>query len=161
MTKEIHFYESIEAVSASCNVLHYWDIVKSAIEKDFPEIHTTQMCMLSSSLLHRGYHMFVHQKNGVVYEITLKSKGGTGNHAVRDSQNVYGMWASNMFRIAKTVDDYVNATNEWNIQGLKYDIDGIIYEDAESIPCDVKNMTVDFYKYYADEDVVILKTEKE
>lgn len=157
MTKEIHFYESIEAVSASCNIIHYWDALNIAIEENFSKIHTTQMCMMSTTLLHRGYRMFVHQANGVVYEITLKSKGGTGDHAVRDSQNVYGMWASNVFRIAKNVDDYAKAIHEIN-EDAKYEIDWILYESFADIPNDIKNVVVKTYKYHADEEIAVIRT---
>lgn len=93
---EIHFYESISTVPV--NIIHDWESVKEAIDRKMAEIHTTQMCMLSNTLLHNNYRVFVHQSNGIMYEITLKSKSGHGDRAVRDSQNVYTMWASNVFR---------------------------------------------------------------
>lgn len=95
---EIHFYESLKVCPAVKNIYLDWESAKFAIEKRIEDIHTIQMCLLSSTLLHKGYRMFVHQDNGVAYEITLKSKGGSGDRAVRDSQNVYAMWAGNVFR---------------------------------------------------------------
>ena len=106
LTMEIHFYESINVVPNNCNVLYDWksihDIWQQMHDKpdnfNVPEIHTTQMCMLSNTWILKGYHMFVHQDNGIVYEITIKSKDNNGNRAVRIAQNVYAMWANNIFR---------------------------------------------------------------
>lgn len=94
---EIHFYESIK-VCPNQNVLHDWESVKNAIENKTIEIHTTQMCMLSSTLFHDGYQIFVHQGDGFVYEITLRTEGNTGDRTVRWAQNMYAMWANNIFR---------------------------------------------------------------
>ena len=62
------------------------------------DIHTIQMCMLSNTWILKGYRMFVHQDNGVVYEIVLRNKNNQGDNAVRISQNTYAMWANNVFR---------------------------------------------------------------
>jgi hypothetical protein len=104
---EIHSYESMAVLPEGKYIIHDWKAM-NVIWEDLhnnPEnlsmtwdIHTTQMCMLSSTWLHKGCRIFVHQDNGIVYEITLKSKGGTGDRAVRDAQNVYAMWAGNVFR---------------------------------------------------------------
>ena len=98
MSKEIHFYESGRVIPLNKTIYMDWQSTKKAIDNKTPEIHTMQMCMLSAALLTSGYRMFVHQDNDISYEITLKSKGGTGDRAVRDAQNVYAMWASNIFR---------------------------------------------------------------
>lgn len=104
---EIHFYESMRVLPEGEYVTYDWKGINSIWEDihdnwDSPMkpfiIHTTQMCMLSNTWILAGYRMFVHQDNGITYEITLKSKGGTGNRAVRTAQNVYAMWASNVFR---------------------------------------------------------------
>ena len=104
---EIHFYESMAVLPYGEVVIYDWKSINDIWNRVYGEnesqnivstIHTTQMCMLSSTWLHKGYRMFVHQDNGIVYEITLKSKGGTGDRSVRDAQNVYAMWASNVFR---------------------------------------------------------------
>ena len=95
---EIHFYESKNVYPKDCKILHDWESVKNAIADKTIDIHTTQMCMLSSTLLLNGYRMFVHQGNGIVYEITIRSKENQGDRAVRVAQNVYGMWSSNVFR---------------------------------------------------------------
>ena len=104
---EIHFYESMAVLPEGKDIIHDWKGMQNiwdCLHNNCNDlnmtsiIHTTQMCMLSTTWLIKGHRMFVHQDNGVVYEITLKSNGGTGDRAVRDAQNVYGMWASNVFR---------------------------------------------------------------
>ena len=95
---EIHFYESIKVCSNGQNILYDWESVKNAIESKTITIHITQMCMLSSTLFHDGYRVFIHQANGFVYEITLRTKDNTGDRTVRWSQNMYAMWANNIFR---------------------------------------------------------------
>lgn len=97
-TMEIHFYEAINVCPSNCEVLIDWESATTAISNKANNIHTTQMCMLSSTLLGDGYRVFVHQGNGIVYEITLRSKDNVSDRAVRYSQNVYAMWASNVFR---------------------------------------------------------------
>lgn len=92
---EIHFYE-FDLGTPDC--LYDWRSTKAAIDAKTPYISTTQMCLLSTTLLLDGYRIFVHQYNNVQYEITLQNKGNTGNRAVRVSQNIYAMWASNVFR---------------------------------------------------------------
>ena len=100
MDKEIHFYESNKVFPNNCNILHDWESVKQALEDRVSQVHTTQMCMLSSHYMQEkyGYRLFVHQGNGIVYEITLRTKDNTGYKTVRHSQNVYAMWAGDIFR---------------------------------------------------------------
>lgn len=103
---EIHFYESLKVVPNNCDIILDWKHIHDIWESmhnecdnwNMQDIHTIQMCMLSNTWILKGYRMFVHQDNGIVYEITLKSQGGTGDRAVRTAQNVYAMWASNVFR---------------------------------------------------------------
>lgn len=102
MSKEIHFYESTYVFPMPWEnkfVWWTWDETKAAIEEQRPEIHTTQMCMLSNTLILNGYRMFVHQNDGFVYEITLKESAGDNRpFTCRVAQNVYAMWASDVFR---------------------------------------------------------------
>lgn len=104
---EIHFYESMRILPEGKYIIHDWEGINSIWEDihanwDSPMkpfmIHTTQMCMLSNTWILAGYRMFVHQDNGIVYEITIKSKDNNDSRAVRIAQNVYAMWASNVFR---------------------------------------------------------------
>lgn len=95
---EIHFYEEASFCPADKNLLIDWQGSYTAIENRREEIHTTQMCLLSSTLFHKGYRVFVHQNNGVAYELTLRTKENNGDKTVRHSQSMYAMWASNVFR---------------------------------------------------------------
>lgn len=101
---EIHFYESTKYFSMpiytaeGCEYCLDWKRTKEAIEKQVGEIHTLQMCLLSTTLLHEGYKVFIHQDNGVMYEITLQTKNNHGNRTVRTCQNMYAMWTNNIFR---------------------------------------------------------------
>lgn len=103
---EIHFYEQMNVVPDDCNIICDWKSINDIWESmhnewdnfNMPEIHTIQMCMLSTTWILKGYRMFVHQGNGVVYEIVLRDKNNQGDNAVRIAQNVYAMWASNVFR---------------------------------------------------------------
>ena len=99
-SKEIHFYESISVIPTDKNVVHDWESINEiwSDRERVGDVHTTQMCMLSTSWILSGYRIFVHQGNGVVYEITLKDKDHNGDRAIRVSQNMYAMWASNVFR---------------------------------------------------------------
>ena len=96
---EIHFYESSKVYPENKEILHDWESVRAALESKVPEVHTTQMCELAMSWkVHGGYRLFVHQGNGIVYEITEKTKDNQGDRAIRISQNAYAMWASGVFR---------------------------------------------------------------
>lgn len=97
-TMEIHFYEAINVCPPDRKILHDWESATIAINNKINEIHTTQMCILGSTLLGNGYKVFVHQGNGITYEITVWSKDNVGNRAVRYSQNLYNLWKSNVFR---------------------------------------------------------------
>lgn len=101
---EIHFYESAKVLPADKHVIYMWETIDNILDRVLndsaavDEIHTTQMCMLSTTWLVKGYRIFVHQSNGVTYEIALKNRDHKGHRAVRVSQNIYGMWASGVFR---------------------------------------------------------------
>lgn len=103
---EIHFYESLKVAPCNCDIIFDWKHINDIWESmhndwdnfNMKDIHTIQMCMLSNTWILAGYRMFVHQDNGIVYEITIKSKENNDSRAVRIAQNVYAMWASNVFR---------------------------------------------------------------
>lgn len=95
---QIHFYESEKAYIKGCKILHDWESTSVALKNEVPEIHTTQMCMLSTTWLLRGYRIFVHQGDGVVYEIVLQTNKKNQVKSVRPGQNIYAMWASDVFR---------------------------------------------------------------
>lgn len=95
---EAHFYESKNVYPKDCEILHDWESLRNAFENKVPEVHTTQMCELSMSWIISGYRLFVHQGNGIVYEITERSKYNCGDRAIRVSQNAFNLWKSNVFR---------------------------------------------------------------
>ena len=95
---EIHFYESYKVYPKDRKILHDWESVRKALENKVHEIHTTQMCELSMFWTVFGYRLFVHQGNGFVYEVTLKTKDNCGQRAIRLSQNAYCLWANGTFR---------------------------------------------------------------
>lgn len=101
MKKQIHFYESKKVIPEKCNILHDWESMNEAIDNKQEIIHTTQMCMLKASFIyHDGYRLFVHQGNGIMYEVRLKERGRPDNQwTIRPSQNAYAMWAANVFRV--------------------------------------------------------------
>ena len=103
---EIHFYESLKVVPNNCDIILDWQHIHDIWESmhnecdnwNMQDIHTIQMCMLSNTWILKGYRMFVHQDNGIIYEIVLRDKNNHGDNAVRIAQNVYAMWASKVFR---------------------------------------------------------------
>jgi hypothetical protein len=159
MDKEIHFYESLNVIPENQRVFYDWQSAIDAIEEMcLDNIHTTQMCLLSTSLIIKGYRVFVHQGNGVTYELHLRDNEHQGDHTLRLSQNMYGMWASNVFRISRTVNDYIKATQQWNVEGLKYEIDGILFDNAKIIPTDLKGKSAESYKFDSNALLVALTT---
>lgn len=103
---EIHFYESTNVIPTNVTVIADWDSMNKIwnslynIEASdiMPEIHTIQMCMLSTTWLLKDYRLFIHQNNGIINEIVLRDKNNQGDNAIRVSQNMYAMWANNIFR---------------------------------------------------------------
>lgn len=102
MKKQIHFYESKQCYPVEkVDILHDWESVNIAIENEEEIIHTTQMCMLKASFIyHDGYRLFVHQGNGVAYEVKIRDKSRPDDQwTIRPSQHAYAMWAANVFRV--------------------------------------------------------------
>jgi YD repeat-containing protein len=100
INREIHFYESMNVLPEDKCVIHDWESINEILRerKQVGEVHTTQMCMLSTTWILSGYRVFVHQGNGIVYEITLRDKDHQGDRAIRIAQNMYAMWAGGVFR---------------------------------------------------------------
>lgn len=105
MSKEIHFYEyehplAFEMENGNLTKMLYgYRETDEAIQRGKKYIHTTQMGLLSSTLLHKkhGYRVFIHPKDKEMYEITLKTKENNGERTVRYHQNAYRMWAGGVF----------------------------------------------------------------
>lgn len=95
---EIHFYESLYHIPDDKHIFSDWESTTRQIELRVNEIHTLQMCLLSTSLLY-DYRVFIHQGNGISYEVTLRTPENDGFRTVRPSQNMYAMWAADVFRM--------------------------------------------------------------
>lgn len=96
---EIHFYESKEHYPENCEILHDFKSVRQALDNKISVVHTTQMCELKMSWILDGYRIFVHQDDGVIYEIKkITEENRDDPHAIRISQNAYCLWASGAFR---------------------------------------------------------------
>lgn len=94
---EIHFYEQTPQKNGNL----YLDYVSTnkAIEDKVEFIETTQMHLLSTSLLLNGYRVFIHYAKGDIYEVELY-KSRTPNHVViRPSKNLRALWASGALSI--------------------------------------------------------------
>lgn len=95
---EIHFYEQAPQTENSKLYIDYVTTNK-AIEDKVDFIETTQMHFLSTSLLLKGYRVFIHYAKGDVYEVELY-KSRTPNHMViTPSKNIRAMWASGALSI--------------------------------------------------------------
>ena len=96
---EIHFYE--QKPHRMCNEDIYVDYVSTneAIERKENFIETTQMHLLSTTLLMDGYKVFIHYAKGDVYEVELY-KSRTPNHMIiTPSKNLRALWASGALSI--------------------------------------------------------------
>lgn len=92
---EIHFYEQ----KPDRDMYVDYITTNKAIEDKVDFIETTQMHLLSTSLLLNGYRVFIHYAKGDVYEVELY-KSRTPNHIeIRPSKNLRALWASGALSI--------------------------------------------------------------
>lgn len=94
---EIHFYEDIDRCPDGVMLHCDWVGTQQAIHEKKQYIDTTQMGLLSTTLLHLGYRVFIHPQCGDSYEITFKHEGADPDRSVRPSQNMFRMWTGGMF----------------------------------------------------------------
>ena len=95
---EIHFYEQATQTENSKLYIDHVTTNK-AIEEKVGFIETTQMHLLSTSLLLDGYRVFIHYAKGDIYEVELY-KSRTPNHiAISPSKNLRALWASGALSI--------------------------------------------------------------
>jgi hypothetical protein len=93
--REIHFYEYNPPLYIGA--LHDYRHTHYAIQcGKFKAIHTTQMGLLSTSLLEKGYHIFIHEYGREPYEIKLGDNECT-NRYIRAGHNLFKMWVSGEF----------------------------------------------------------------
>ena len=55
-------------------------------------IHSTQFIFLSTSLFDLNYQIFIHEKNGDVYEIKLGPNNTRTNRDIKKSHNLLKLW---------------------------------------------------------------------
>lgn len=65
--KEFHLYfdDDIDAIH------HSYTFTKWLIDTDWNDIHTTQVALISTRLITKGYRILIHPVKGNVFEITL------------------------------------------------------------------------------------------
>lgn len=96
---EIHFYEQKPHWMREGDIYVDYVSTDEAINKKESFIETTQMHLLSTSLLLEGYKVFIHYAKGDVYEVELY-KSRTPNHMViTPSKNLRALWASGALSI--------------------------------------------------------------
>lgn len=95
---EIHFYEQAPQKESSKLYIDYVTTYK-AIEEKVEFIETTQMCLLSTSLLLNGYRVFIHYAKGDVYEVELYKSRTPDHPEIRPAKNLRAMWASGALSI--------------------------------------------------------------
>lgn len=93
---EIHFYT--HEPKNLTNIVHGWDNLNTCIESRVPVIHTTQMGLMSTTLLLMGYRIFIHEKNKEIYEIQLGSNNTCTDKEIRIGHNLFKMWENEAFR---------------------------------------------------------------
>lgn len=93
MNKEIHFYDRNPEL---IGVIHGYNETINCIISGEPNIHTTQMGLLKTSLFSMGYRVFVHEHGRELYEIKLGDNKCTGRY-IRLGHNLFKMWVSGEF----------------------------------------------------------------
>jgi hypothetical protein len=78
----------------------YYETLKS-IESEEPEIYTTQLSLLRTSLFTRGYRIFIRERNDDLFEITLGDCSRT-NREIRLSHNLEKMLLTGVFSNGNT-----------------------------------------------------------
>ena len=96
---EIHFYEQKPHWMGDGDIYVDYVSTDEAIKNKESFIETTQMHLLSTSLLLEGYKVFIHYAKGDIYEVELY-KSRTPNHIeIRPSKNLRALWASGALSI--------------------------------------------------------------
>lgn len=97
--KEIHFYvDSLAYALTPAKVLCTWEDTDAAILCEDPEIHTTQMALLSTTLFEHDYRIFIHDGLGTV-EIKLGGNSPVTNRLIRMGHNLFNLWKGGEFDI--------------------------------------------------------------
>lgn len=87
MAKEFHLYLSDYEMTRDSCCLHSYVATKKAIEQGQDQIYTTQVALVSTSLIHAGYRIFIYPSVGKPFEITLGKCANTSKE-IREAHNL-------------------------------------------------------------------------
>lgn len=97
--KEIHFYAYYpgDIIDERVECVHSYFDTERKIQNNHKEIHTTQLCFLTTNLFAMGYRVLMHEAVDDFYEITLGSDNTRTNRDIRMSNNLLAMWRGGVF----------------------------------------------------------------
>ena len=98
--KQIHFHEYVDMLEGLGYCYDCYSTYQ-AIKDNRREIHTTQFIFLSTSLFDSNYQIFIHEKNGDVYEIKLGPNNTRTNRDIKKSHNLLKLWQNGEFEKEK------------------------------------------------------------
>ena len=87
MYKEFHLYLDEYEVTRESYCLHSYVATKKAIEAGQYIIHTTQVALVGTYLIHHGYRIFIYPSVGKPFEITLGKCANTSRE-IREAHNL-------------------------------------------------------------------------
>lgn len=87
MYNEFHLYLSDSELSRKDYCLHSYVATKKAIEAGQYIIHTTQVALVGTYLIHAGYRIFIYPSVGKPFEITLGKCANTSRE-IREAHNL-------------------------------------------------------------------------
>ena len=96
---EIHFYEQKPRRMREGDIYVDYVSTDKAIKQRESFIETTQMHLLSTSLLIEGYKVFIHYAKGDVYEVKLYESRTPNHMVITPAKNLRAMWASGALSI--------------------------------------------------------------
>lgn len=87
MAKEFHLYLDDYEVTKESYCLHSYVATKKAIETGQYIIHTTQVALVGTYLIHAGYRIFIYPSVGKPFELTLGKCANTSKE-IREAHNL-------------------------------------------------------------------------